>query len=531
MPWVVHGQAGVAVRWVKNWLSGQWLCDQLGAEGSGCGHTLTPHSAIHQSKQGVSSSQVRQEKRDRKETESVAKPRGGGKSGSRNLLDGKGGVPLMHKTHRLNVMTTVEGQEEGQRMSQNMMNISRFWSQGADLSIAPSVEGSPFSSCASAFQPGGSLHYLKPLFSDIPRRRASESDEGQDCVGNSGRELRDETSDVSNESRHYRGRGRRGVRGAQNSSAFLTVSVRSTEADAESKASPSPQGTSHESLKKQAGRLKPAGAPNGTQQGLLFSAQSKGSIDRKAPATEVPGGRSRDGAGRKAGGAAGPRLRSPQGGVGGPPSGGGPVRGGAVKEKRPFHISNPLELVAGFVEEVRDMVHAATGKKRPPSKESVAAWEEKALAKSLLRKKHASLVMFYSKNCQLCKSMTPMVNDMARKESWWLDVCYVDVDNQSWMPEVVHYDVSYVPCFMYLTPSGMAMAKTGAPLSKTHVLDGLQKVMSGAHPECKLARRRLEEKVRMRQREAYAKARADWEAQKKESEKEGTSEVAVEDKA
>ena len=52
--------------------------------------------------------------------------------------------------------------------------------------------------------------------------------------------------------------------------------------------------------------------------------------------------------------------------------------------------------------------------------------------------RHASLVMFYSKNCQLCKSMTPMVNDMARKESWWLDVCYVDVDNQNWMPEVRH---------------------------------------------------------------------------------------------
>lgn len=83
---------------------------------------------------------------------------------------------------------------------------------------------------------------------------------------------------------------------------------------------------------------------------------------------------------------------------------------------------------------------------------------------------------------------------------------------------------------MYLTPAGTAMAKTGAPLSKTHVLDGLQKVMSGAHPECKLARRRLEEKVRMRQREAYAKARAEWEAQRKEAEKEASSEGAAEDK-
>jgi hypothetical protein len=50
--------------------------------------------------------------------------------------------------------------------------------------------------------------------------------------------------------------------------------------------------------------------------------------------------------------------------------------------------------------------------------------------------RHASLVLFYSKKCQLCKSLTPMVNEMARKESWWLDVCYVNVDDQNWMPEV-----------------------------------------------------------------------------------------------
>lgn len=40
MPWIVQGQAGEAVRLLKSFLSGQWLCDRLGAEGSGCGYTL-----------------------------------------------------------------------------------------------------------------------------------------------------------------------------------------------------------------------------------------------------------------------------------------------------------------------------------------------------------------------------------------------------------------------------------------------------------------------------------------------------------
>jgi hypothetical protein len=94
--------------------------------------------------------------------------------------------------------------------------------------------------------------------------------------------------------------------------------------------------------------------------------------------------------------------------------------------------------------------------------------------------------------------------------------------------QVVHYDVTYVPCFMYLTPSGMAMAKTGAPHSKTHVLDGLQKVMSGAHPECKLARRRLAEKVRKRQQAVYERAKAAWEAQGRKRKEQENGEKGVE---
>lgn len=94
--------------------------------------------------------------------------------------------------------------------------------------------------------------------------------------------------------------------------------------------------------------------------------------------------------------------------------------------------------------------------------------------------------------------------------------------------QVVHYDVTYVPCFMYLTPSGTAMARTGVPHSKTHVLDGLQKVMSGAHPECKLARRRLAEKVRKRQQAVYERAKAAWEAQGRKRKEQENSEKGSE---
>lgn len=363
MPWVVHGQAGIAVRWVKDFLSGQWLCDQLGTEGSGCGHTLSTHSATHQPSPGVSSHQARQKESKPKKTECPEERQGGERRGSKQLIDGKGGVPSMHKKHSLKAENMIEGQEEGPIMSHDMTNVKRFWSEAADLSIAPSAEGSPFATSASAFQPGGSLYYLKPMFSDVSRRGASKRDEDQNCVETSGRVAGEAASDASSEPSHYGGRGRRGGRGAQKASAFLEVSVRTTNAIAESKASPSPQGSSDESSKKDVNRLKPASAPDSTQQRPLLSAQgpSLGAVDRRAQGSRTPSSsQSRDSDRRKAGGAAGPRSRALQGGVSGAPSRGAPAQGGAVKENRAFQFLNPLEVVAGFVEEVRDMVSAAS---------------------------------------------------------------------------------------------------------------------------------------------------------------------------
>ncbi|KAK8923659.1 hypothetical protein KSP39_PZI019676 [Platanthera zijinensis] len=39
--------------------------------------------------------------------------------------------------------------------------------------------------------------------------------------------------------------------------------------------------------------------------------------------------------------------------------------------------------------------------------------------------------------------------------------------------QLLHYDIKYVPCFVLLDKRGRALAKTGVPISRSHVVAGL----------------------------------------------------------
>ncbi|MFS7964238.1 hypothetical protein Hanom_Chr08g00747831 [Helianthus anomalus] len=48
----------------------------------------------------------------------------------------------------------------------------------------------------------------------------------------------------------------------------------------------------------------------------------------------------------------------------------------------------------------------------------------------------------------------------------------VDAENDKWLPELLHYDINYVPCLVLLDKHGNA-AKTGVPHSRLHVVAGV----------------------------------------------------------
>lgn len=63
------------------------------------------------------------------------------------------------------------------------------------------------------------------------------------------------------------------------------------------------------------------------------------------------------------------------------------------------------------------------------------------------------------------------------------EVCWDQGDG--WV-QVLLYDITYVPCFVLLDSQGNALAKTGVPHSRLHVLRGLSYMLESMRPIKKL---------------------------------------------
>nr|XP_043618508.1 thiol:disulfide interchange protein TxlA homolog [Erigeron canadensis] len=103
--------------------------------------------------------------------------------------------------------------------------------------------------------------------------------------------------------------------------------------------------------------------------------------------------------------------------------------------------------------------------------------EQRALACALSNGKDATVIEFYSPKCSLCNSMVEFVNHFENKNSDWLNVVMADAENDKWLPELLHYDIKYVPCFVLLDKDGNALAKTGVPSSRLHVVAGVSHLL------------------------------------------------------
>jgi thiol-disulfide isomerase/thioredoxin len=112
-------------------------------------------------------------------------------------------------------------------------------------------------------------------------------------------------------------------------------------------------------------------------------------------------------------------------------------------------------------------------KKTTPSGAEQAEAEQRAFAAALASNKEATLLEFYSPKCRLCNSLLSFVLEMEKRNAGWLNVVMADAENQMWLPELLNYDVSYVPCFVLIDNKGRALAKSGVPNSCLHVIAGL----------------------------------------------------------
>ncbi|KAK8466802.1 hypothetical protein PHAVU_008G161700 [Phaseolus vulgaris] len=102
--------------------------------------------------------------------------------------------------------------------------------------------------------------------------------------------------------------------------------------------------------------------------------------------------------------------------------------------------------------------------------------EQRAFASALASGKEATLVEFYSTKCRLCNSLLKFVSEVETRNSHWVNIV---------MADLLNYDVSYVPCFVLLDNNGKALAKTGVPSSRLHVIAGLSHLLKMKRPQPK----------------------------------------------
>ncbi|KAK1392486.1 Thioredoxin-like protein HCF164, chloroplastic [Heracleum sosnowskyi] len=115
--------------------------------------------------------------------------------------------------------------------------------------------------------------------------------------------------------------------------------------------------------------------------------------------------------------------------------------------------------------------------------EQQAELEQRAFACALSSNKEATVLEFYSPKCRLCSSLVGFVDEIEKRNEDWLNVVMADAENDMWLPELLHYDVRYVPCFVLLDKNGMALAKTGVPSSRLHVVAGVSHLVKMKSPQ------------------------------------------------
>ncbi|KAL9244165.1 hypothetical protein vseg_017969 [Gypsophila vaccaria] len=117
-----------------------------------------------------------------------------------------------------------------------------------------------------------------------------------------------------------------------------------------------------------------------------------------------------------------------------------------------------------------------------PEAQAQAEAEQRALACALMNGKDSTIIEFYSPKCSLCNSLLGFVAHIESRHSDWLNVVLADAENDFWLPELLHYDIKYVPCFVILDKHGRALGKTGVPHSRLHVIAGVSHLLKLKRP-------------------------------------------------
>ncbi|RZM78919.1 thioredoxin family protein [Leptolyngbya iicbica] len=91
-----------------------------------------------------------------------------------------------------------------------------------------------------------------------------------------------------------------------------------------------------------------------------------------------------------------------------------------------------------------------------------------------------SLMEFYANWCTSCQAMAGDMADLRSTYGDDINFVMLNVDNNKWLPEMLHYRVDGIPHFVYLNPQGEPVTAAIGEQPKAVIASNLEALMTGA---------------------------------------------------